>query len=512
MKRRDALKLGTLAAAGLAPVAKSLGGAATTTSAGSRPVKLAVDGELWRLGAADLAAAIQSGEVSSRQVVEAHLDRIEQVNATVNAVVRVLADEALVAADEADRRRARDKLLGPLHGVPVSIKDAMDVAGDPTTYGLKTSLEDIPPSDSAEVAAIRSAGGIPFARTNAPDFLARWHTESSAYGATVNPWNPALTPGGSSGGESAAIATGMSPLGVGTDSGGSLRWPAQCGGIVSLKPTAGRIGTSSFFRGGGTVANQLWGVSGPMGRSVRDVVIGYEVLARRTALDPRWTPAPLDAGTGDGPVKVALVIDPAEGGVAESVAAGVKRAGAALADAGYIVDEGQPPVIQEAADMWAAIEIQELRTLAWQAFQDLALPDGAKMMGNILATVPELDLLAYMTAFTKRHDIARQWSEFMANYPLIVGPVCTQPPFPVGKDVESLEATQEIMRSMRFSVALSMLGLPVVVVPVGKDGGLPQSVQIIGGRFHEALCLQAGSAIEKRLGVITPVEPVSGSA
>lgn len=511
MKRREALMWGGFLATGLVPVTSAparAGSAVTSSQAGTGNAKI---DELWRLGAADLATLTLSGQVSSREVVQAHLNRIESVNGKVNAVVRLLGESALAQAADADRSLARGKPLGLLHGVPVSIKDAMDVAGDPTTYGLASALDDIPPRDSAEVKAIRVAGGIPFARTNAPDFLARWHTESSAYGATVNPWNANVTPGGSSGGEAAALATGMSPLGVGTDSGGSLRWPAQCAGIVSLKPTAGRIGTSSHFRGGGTVANQLWGVSGPMARSVRDVDLGYRVLAQPTAEDPRWTPVPLDAGATGEPVRVALVVDPGGSGVADSVAAGVRRAGKTLAKAGYEVEEVQPPAVQRAADVWAAIEIQELRSLAWQQFQDLALPDGARMMGNILEIVPELDFTDYMMAFTERHAIARQWSEFMVDYPLIVGPICTNPPFAVGADVASLESTQAIMRSMRFSVALSMLGLPVVVVPVGVQQGLPQAVQIIGRRFCEALCLQAAAAIEAQLGTITPIDPVQGT-
>src|SRR5213592_949004 len=183
--------------------------------------------ELCSIGALELAAKLRAGEVSSREAVEAHLARIEDVNPALNALRLVLADEALAAADEADRCRAAGEELGPLGGVPVTVKENLDVAGTPTTMGLTAFAGAIAPEDAPAVAGLRAAGAIAIGRSNLPGRGLRFHTYSEIAGATLNPWAPDRTPGGSSGGEAAALATGMSPLGVGTDLLGSLRWPAQ---------------------------------------------------------------------------------------------------------------------------------------------------------------------------------------------------------------------------------------------------------------------------------------------
>src|SRR5690348_1937430 len=197
--------------------------------------------ELWRLSATELAEAIRSRQASSQEVVEAHLRRIEAVNPAINAVVVVLGDEALEAAKAADRAVAGRGELPPFHGVPFTIKENIDVVGTPTTLGLKALVGAYPSLDAPVVQRLKGAGAIPIGRTNCPSLAVRWHCESELWGATVNPWDRARTPGASSGGEAAAIATGMSPMGLGNDGLGSLRWPANCCGVSTLKPTFGRI-------------------------------------------------------------------------------------------------------------------------------------------------------------------------------------------------------------------------------------------------------------------------------
>ena len=197
--------------------------------------------ELWRKSACELARLIVSKNVSSAEVVEAHLARIEAVNPRVNAVVRVLAAEARAAALEADRKTAAGGSFGPLHGVPFTVKENIDMAGLPTTWGVTALAQAVVPLDAPVVERMRSAGGIPIGRTNLPDMGLRVHTDSSLHGLTRNPWNRVRTAGGSSGGEAVALATGMSPIGLGNDIGGSLRNPANACGIASIKPSAGRV-------------------------------------------------------------------------------------------------------------------------------------------------------------------------------------------------------------------------------------------------------------------------------
>jgi amidase len=193
------------------------------------------------MGAAEIAAAVRAGDLPCREVVRAHLDRIASVNPRLNAVTRSLEEEALRAAAEADAARPEEGPGGTLRGVPITLKENIDLVGSPSTQGSPALRNALPSRDAPLVERLKRAGAIPVARTNLPDFGLRWHTDSALHGATLNPWDPDRTPGGSSGGDAAAIATGMAPAGIGNDYGGSLRYPAQCCGIAALRPTPGRI-------------------------------------------------------------------------------------------------------------------------------------------------------------------------------------------------------------------------------------------------------------------------------
>ena len=236
--------------------------------------------ELWRLSAGELAAGIKRKDFSSSGAVEAHLERIEAVNPRVNAVVRVLADEARRAAAEADRMVSAGQSLGPLHGVPFTIKENIDVAGLPTTWGVTALAGAVAPTDAPIVERMRSAGAIAIGRTNLPDMALRFDTDSTLHGRTRNPWNQIRTAAGSSGGEAAALATGMTPIGLGNDIGGSLRNPANACGVASIRPTQGRVPH------GGLVpledlllAAQLMHTDGPMARRVADVRLGLSIIS-----------------------------------------------------------------------------------------------------------------------------------------------------------------------------------------------------------------------------------------
>jgi amidase len=244
--------------------------------------------ELWRMSATELAEAIRSGQVSSREVIEAHLRRIEAVNNSINAVVITMAEQAVTAAKTADRAVAAGADLGPFHGVPFTVKENIDVAGTPTTQGFKALADAYPRRDAPVVERLKAAGAIPIGRTNLPSGAVRWHCESELWGATLNPWNRSRTPGASSAGEAAAIATGMSPLGLGNDGLGSLRHPAQCCGVCALKPTLGRIPHASTVEATeiATIGMQLTQVNGPLARRVADLRGALEVIAGPTWRDP----------------------------------------------------------------------------------------------------------------------------------------------------------------------------------------------------------------------------------
>jgi amidase len=475
----------------------------------SQPVSAAT--ETWKMGASELARAIAARRLSSREVVEAHLNRIDAINGQVNAVTSVLREEALAAADLADRNLAGGGAVGPLHGVPMGVKENIDVRGSATTQGARALANALAPVDAPSIAGLRRAGAIPIARTNLPDFGLRWHTDSGLHGATRNPWDGTRTPGGSSGGDAAALASGMIPLGNGNDYGGSLRWPAQCCGITSIRPSRGRVAqASSTSPGDPPLTLQMFAVEGPMARRVEDVRLALEAMSGPDPRDPSWAPAPLEGPAPARPVRVAFTADPGGTGVHPDVADGVRKAARALEQAGYAVEEVEPPAVEEAASLWNLLVTAELRMMVWPSIRDMVSAGAASFMEPFLADAPECTFEQYMSGFAERNRIAREWSLFFERYPLVLGPVSTDPPFLVGLDLEGAEASSRIFRSMRLVVLVNLLGLPAAAVPVGVANGLPLGVQIAGSMYREDLCLDAANAIEEQLGTFTPIEPFPG--
>ena len=464
-------------------------------------MKIASTTELWSFGAGALADAIKSGRASSREVMTAHLERIEAVNPELNAVTRVMADAALEAADQADRLLASGAQAGRLHGVPVSVKENVDVIGSPTTHGVVALADAFPDRDSPQVAALKAAGAIVFARTNLPEFALRWHTDNDLHGATKNPWNTALTPGGSSGGEAVALATGMTPLGLGNDDGGSLRYPPQCTGVAAIKPSLGRVPRAvSDESSESPISHQLLNAEGPMARYVDDLRLALEIMIQPTWQDPWQVPLGLNGESIERPIRVALV---SLHNVAGQVADGVRIAAGRLEDAGYVVEEADPPAIAEAAETWARMTAWDsLQT--WDQVTPLMSPDGRRQMEILFGVIGPVSPAEYRQTYIRRLAIARAWARFQQRYPLVLGPVSTQPPFPLGSDLTP-HGVESILRSTALLVTVNLVGLPAVVVPVGVAGGLPQAAQIIGRRYREDLCLDAAAAIEARTPRLTPI-------
>ena len=463
--------------------------------------------DLWRMSALELAEAIRSRHISSQEVIEAHLRRIEAVNPSVNAVTVVLAEQALDAAKAADRAVAAGGDLPSFHGVPFTIKGNIDLAGTPTTQGLKAFAGAYPSRDAPVVERLKAAGAIPIGRTNLPNFALRWHTDSELWGATVNPWDRSRTPGASSGGEAVALATGMSPLGLGNDGLGSLRWPAQCCGVSTLKPTLGRIPDATTAGPlDAPIGVQLTVVQGPLARRVADLRAAFEVLAGPTWRDPWSVPAPLRGPEPAKPVRVALVVDPGGQGTAKQVQEGVRKAARALEDAGYTVDEVEPPSIDVAAkNLLDMLNTSDIRAM-WQMGSQILPADTMRFLSAFYEVAGDPDPVRTVQSFVVRHSLLRAWGEFQETHPLIVAPIFTDVPFEAGTDLDDGRVAETI-RGMRMAIAVNALGLPAVALPVGIGDGLPQSVQVIGPRYREDLCLDAAAALEERLGIITPIDP-----
>jgi amidase len=388
----------------------------------------------------------------------------------------------------------------------MTVKENIDLTGSPTTMGVPALAHDVPPADAPHIAQLRAAGAIVIGRTNTPEFAMRWHTDNDLRGATLNPWDAGRTPGGSSGGDASALAAGLMPLGMGNDYAGSIRWPSQCCGTAGLRPSLGRVPRARTLAGTPLppITVQLFAVHGPMARHVRDLRLALENMSAHDARDPWSVPAPLRGPEPPRPTRVALSVDPGGLGVDANVAEGVKRAARALADEGYAVEEVEPPQVVRAAQLYVQL---------------LMAPGGPAMQAGIvsegMARFAALNRDAFVRHTTdaspdpwgERFAVARAWSEFHAQYPLVLAPVATVPAFPVGNDLRDSDTSLEWLRAIRMVITVNLLGLPSVAVPVGVAEGLPQGVQLIASRFREDLCLDAGEAIERRLGTITPIDP-----
>jgi amidase len=465
--------------------------------------------ELWRLDAVELARLIRLGVVSCRDTVDSALGRLEAVNPRINAVVRSMNAEARAAADAADAARGQGIALGPLHGVPVTIKINTDQRGHPTDNGVAAHQNLIAAEDNPVVVNFRRAGAIVIGRTNAPAYCLRWFTENDLHGPTLNPWAPERTAGGSSGGAAAATAAGIGAIAQGNDIAGSIRYPAYCCGVVGLRPTTGRIPSfNATAAAPPTISSQLMTVQGPMARRVRDVRLAFAALATDDLRVPRFTAA--TAPCPRRPLAAALVLNPGGRKAHPAVAAAVARAGRALADAGYIVDEIEPPIIA-AADLWPALAMPDLIA----QLEPLVATNGDDGLKRALGLWREIwpmrDPRESLAALAQRHSLLRQWQAFLADWPIVVTPVSLDLPFPVGHDVRDHVTTQAILMAQSPMLAVSLLDLPAVAVPTGLHNGVPLGVQVIGGRYCEELCLDAAETIEARFGLPSPIEPRSAT-
>jgi amidase len=465
--------------------------------------------ELWGKSAVELAAMIRDREVSSREVVQAHLDRIGAVNPHLNAIVRLLPDQALAAADAADRTVADGATLGALHGVPFTVKENIDVAGTPTTQAVPALAEAVAPVDAPQVERLRAAGAIPLGRTNLPDFGLRVHTDSALHGLTRNPWNPRRTAGGSSGGEAAALATGMSPLGLGNDLGGSLRNPAHCCGIASIKPSSGAVPRATVIPPEDlNISFQLMAVEGVLARRIADVRAGFTAIAGQHPRDPLSVPAIFtDLNPGERPA-VAVIPEPPGGRTHPEIAAAVRRAADALADDGFKVTEAVPPDYEQAIELWATILAADLRVIKPLLDQVMGA-GGRQFLDYGLEYMPAPDLAGWAAAHTTRDGVARRWSLWYQEYPVLLSPVWSQPAFPLDFDIASLDNAIATLELMRPVLPANLLGTPAAVVPAGMAEGLPVGVQVMGGKYTELRCLAVAEAIERRLGALTPIDPVT---
>jgi amidase len=448
--------------------------------------------------------------LSSREVTLSALARLETVNPRVNAVVDILADQALAAADAADAAIRRGDTAGPLHGVPVTVKINVDYAGRATTNGVVAFKDDIAVADSPPIGSWRAAGAVIIGRTNVPAFCARFFTDNALHGRTLNPWDAARTPGGSSGGAAAAVAVGIGAVAHGTDRAGSIRYPAFACGVVGLRPSFGRVASYSANPSvEATLASQLMSVQGALARSVADVRLGLRAMMRPDARDPWWVPAPLLDLAAERRLRVAVfegvpgaLIDPA-------VAASVRQTAGWLEQAGCAIELVTPPAFAELADMFFSMVKTEEGEGTSRAIERLGDDALRRARAGTMARARKFTLEEYVAALARRTAILRQWQALFDLYDILMLPISYQLALPIDADQKGDEAVSRIIDAHQPMLAISMLGLPSLAMPTGVIGGIPTGVQLVSGRFKEEFCLRAGAIIEANRPPVTPIDPVA---
>ena len=455
--------------------------------------------DLCFMPATELAAAIRAKRVSPTEAVEAALDRVATVNPTINALVTVTEDLARTAARDVETRLMRGEPLGPLAGVPITIKDLIMVKGVRTTWGSRIFERFVAPEDAPAVERLRAAGAVIVGMTNSPEFGYRATTDNPLFGATRNPWSLGHTPGGSTGGGAAAVAAGLGPLTIGTDAGGSIRIPSSCCGIVGFKPTLGRVPMAPVYGGLETLSH-----AGPMTRTVRDAALAMSVIA---GPDPRDLASLPDDGTA--------WIDAVEGGVTRVRAAWTPDWGYAPVDpevrrlcesavqkldgAGVRIEEAAPrfPDPSEAFNMLfpASVAARLAGYLAeWRAKMDPGLVRYIEM-GQRPSAVD------FIHAANVRRTLNDAFRGFFKTYDLLLTPTLAAPPLPLGQHMYDEIGGKAVgpLGWLAFTFPINMLGYPAITVPAGWTAtGLPVGLQIVGPRFADAAVLRAAAAFEAR--------------
>src|SRR5262245_16333277 len=464
--------------------------------------------ELWRLSASEVARLVTTRRVSAREVADAALQRLDSVNPRITAIVDCRPDLVREQADRVDSLLARGNDPGPLAGVPVTVKINIDQAGFATSDGSRLQENLIAKFNSPAVDNMVRAGAVLLGRSNAPTFAIRWFTSNLLYGGTHtrNPRDPLLTPGGSSGGAAAGVAAGIGHIAIGTDIGGSVRYPAYACGVHGLRPSLGRVPFYNASLPEAPIGAPPMHVEGPIARTVGDLRLALSVMAAADPRDPWSVPAPLEGPPM--PLHAALCLRPAGRQVAGEVEASVLDAGRRLADAGWTVEEvDDTPPLNESAEvqerLWLADGFAQLADAAERDGDPGALA-GVSFAGFRTQTCPG-DAVA--RALVERATVTRQWQLFLNKYAVLLIPVSAELPFPDQLDLQGNGSFQRVWDAQFLLRATPALGLPIMTVSTGLVGQTPVGVQIVAGRYREDLCLGAGEAIEARGTPPAPIDP-----
>jgi aspartyl-tRNA(Asn)/glutamyl-tRNA(Gln) amidotransferase subunit A len=458
---------------------------------------MAMTAALFYADATKLAELIRTREISPVEVMQAHLERIEAINPKINAIVSV-AENALAAAKAAEAAVLADETLGPLHGVPFTAKDSIDTAGVLTQRGSPIFRGRIPDTDATSVARMKKAGGILLAKTNLPEFSYWIESDNLLSGRSNNPWDVTRTPGGSSGGESAAIAAGMSPIGLGTDLAISVRGPAAQTGITSMKATHGRVPMTGIWP---RAPRRFWHV-GPMARSVRDIALAFSQLVGPDGQDAFATSAvQFDAGIGRQPyrqLRVGWMVGPGFGPVDPEVAATVKAAAEALEDVGVFVEQVSIPALERdfALDVFNRLHVMEMKPAFAEA--TAGHEDDMYKMSKTMLSLPDTSMKDYIDAEQAAERLRDGYADYFSRYDALITHVLPIPAHKHGVEEFTIDdQTVDATYLQGATVPLNITGLPGLAMRFGTSKeGLPINVQIVGTWQAESTILHLASLLE----------------
>lgn len=475
------------------------------------PAQAEPEKNLTSMTAADMAEAVRRRQIAPAELVETHLERIARLNRKLNAFVHLDAEGARRQARAAAAAIAAGNSLRPLHGVPLTIKSSIDVAGWPCTCGSRLRGDYVAQSDAPLVSRLRQAGAILIGNTNTPEFLMAYETDNIVTGRTNSPWDLARTPGGSSGGEAAAIAARCSAGGVGSDGGGSIRVPAHFSGICGLKPTPGRIPATGHYPASAGPFTYM-GVVGPMARTVRDVKILFDAMAGPDIGDPMSSRAPIrhPAESEIRGMRIGYFKDDGRIPVTPETRSTICKAAGALEQSGFSVEEYLPEDLEPVRRIWWNLfgRAGQFVMGPMYAGRESDLSPILHDFIGLVSAEPEFTLGEFMGTLLERDVIRGRFLRAMEHFPVLLCPVCAVPAFRHGEREWQIEGKiVKYLDAMSYSQWFNALGLPAIVVPVGRSPeGLPIGVQIVGRPYEEEIILAIAQKLEDACGDLR--EPV----
>ena len=459
--------------------------------------------ELWELEATETARLVRERTVSAAEVTEAHISRIDAVNGKLNAIVVRTDEHARAQASVIDSGSAS----GPLAGVAMTTKINTDHVPYVMDNGITMLKDNLSSMTHKSIEGLLSDGAVMLGRTNSPSFALRAHTGNDLHGETHNPHGIHLTPGGSSGGAGSAVASGMCAIAQGNDVAGSVRWPAFCNGIIGLRPTMGRMPTGGTNQNPRGLSAMMMSTQGPLARTMADLRLTYSAMQYPNWNDPFWVPMQNDFPAPKSPIRVALITEDGHP-MDDATKTAVRTAGRLLEDAGYKVEEISPPMLETLFSMWLRLGAMDVLLGLVPTLPGINDSGLTKATEGMLPMFPEPTPQVLMKALADRDMMFRAWNQFFETYPLIVMPVLTKPFMRMNEDIEGPEIMAPLWDHLRYTVNMASLAIPSLAFPIGNHDGAPQGVQIASHSWREDLLLNAGDALELRLGKVHVVEPV----